>query len=90
MVSLMYMLATAGWDCGAGFFKQSLTEPWIHAVVYRSGQQPRSPRDTNWHTLSELKLLPESAERSIYAHNYLRQQDLIVPWVDYSLLSMAV
>jgi len=90
MVSLMYMLATAGWDCGAGFFKQSLTEPWIHAVVYRSGQQPRNPRDTDWHTLSELKLLPESAERSIYTHNYLRQQDLVVPWIDYSLLSMAV
>jgi len=86
----MYMLATAGWDCGAGFFKQSLTEPWIHAVVYRSSQQPRNPRDTDWHILSELKLLPESAERSIYTHNYLRQQDLIVPWIDYSLLSMAV
>jgi len=90
MVSLMGMLATAGWDCGAGFFKQTPTEPWIHAIVYRSEHAPQDPHVTDWHRLSELKLLPESAEKSIYAHSALRQQDLVVPWVDHSLMSMAV
>jgi SAM-dependent methyltransferase len=90
MVSLMYMLATAGWDCGAGFFKQTLTEPWIHAVVYKSDQPPQNPRDINWNTLVELNLLPQSAVKSIYAHSALQQQDLVVPWIDGSLLSMAV
>jgi SAM-dependent methyltransferase len=89
MVSLMYMLATAGWDCGAGFFKQTVTEPWIHAVVYRSQHPPIEPNKANWHHLVELNLLPESAAASIYAHSALRQQDLIVPWVDHSLASMA-
>lgn len=90
MVSLMYMLATAGWDCGAGFFKQTLTEPWIHAVVYKSSQPPQNPYKINWHTLVEQNLLPQSAVKSIYAHSALRQQDLVVPWIDGSLLSMAV
>ena len=90
MVSLIYMLATAGWDCGAGFFKQVSTEPWLHAVVYKSAQTPLDPRTTNWHQLSELNLLPPSAAASVYAHNALRQQDLVVPWLDHSLLSMAV
>jgi len=90
MVSLMYMLATAGWDCGAGFFKQTLTEPWIHAVVYKSSQPPQNPQNTSWHTLVEQNLLPQSAAKSIYAHSALRQQDLVVPWIDGSLLSMAV
>ena len=90
MVSLMYMLATAGWDCGAGFFKQMPSEPWIHAVVYKSDKSPQNPREVTWHTLAELNLLPESAVRSIYAHSALRQQDLVVPWVDHSLLSMAI
>jgi SAM-dependent methyltransferase len=90
MVSLMYMLATAGWDCGAGFFKQTPLEPWIHAVVYKSSQPPQNPREVNWHILAEQNLLPPSAVKSIYAHSALRQQDLIVPWVDHSLLSMAV
>jgi ubiquinone/menaquinone biosynthesis C-methylase UbiE len=90
MVSLMYMLATAGWDCGAGFFKQLPTEPWLHAVVYKSIHPPLDPRKTDWHRLSELNLLPPSAAASVYAHSALRQQDLIVPWLDHSLLSMAV
>ena len=90
MVNLIYMLATAGWDCRSGFFKQSPTEPWIHAIVYKSEQEPQDPKTTTWHKLSELKLLPESANRSIFAHNYLRQQDLVVPWLDHSLMSMAV
>jgi SAM-dependent methyltransferase len=90
MVSLMGMLATAGWDCGAGFFKQTPTDSWIHAIVYRSEHEPQDPHVTDWHRLSELKLLPESAEKSIYAHSALRQQDLVVPWVDHSLMSMAV
>ena len=90
MVSLIYMLATAGWDCRSGFFLQTPTEPWIHAVVYKSQIPPMDPKTTTWHKLAELKLLPDSAARSIQAHNYLRQQDLIVPWIDHSLSSMAI
>jgi len=89
MVSLMYMLATAGWDCATGFFKQTVTEPWIHAVVYRGQHLPLDPCETTWHRLVELNLLPESAVASIYAHSALRQQDLIVPWIDHSLHSMS-
>jgi SAM-dependent methyltransferase len=90
MVNLMYMLATAGWDCRAGFFKQPHYEPWIHAVVYKSEHKPLDPKTTTWHKLVESNLLPDSAVRSIDAHNYLRQQDLIVPWIDHSLMSMAI
>ena len=90
MVNLIYMLATAGWDCRGGFFRQAPTDPWIHAVVYKSDQAPQDPKTATWHKLSELNLLPESADRSVFAHNYLRQQDLIVPWLNHSLMSMAL
>jgi SAM-dependent methyltransferase len=90
MVNLIYMLATAGWDCRNGFFKQAPTDPWIYAVVYKSIHEPHDPKTTTWHALSELELLPESADRSVFAHNYLRQQDLVVPWLDHSLMSMAI
>ena len=90
MVSLIYQLATAGWDCGTGFFRQASTDTWIHAVVYKSTHAPQDPTITTWHSLSELGLLPESAMKSIHAHNYLRQQDLVIPWIDHSLMSMAV
>ena len=84
------MLATAGWDCRAGFFKQDPMDPWIHAVIYKSEHEPQNPKTTSWHKLSELNLLPVSAERSVHAHNYLRQQDLVVPWINHSVSSMAI
>jgi SAM-dependent methyltransferase len=89
MVSLIHMLATSGWDCRSGFFRQVHADPWIHAVVYKSSHAPQDAKTTTWHDLSELELLPESADRGIYAHGYLRQQDLILPWIDKSLASMA-
>jgi hypothetical protein len=90
MVNLIHMLATAGWDCRSGFFRQSPGDMWLHAMVYKGDQTPLNPKTTNWHELSELKRLPESADASIYAHGYLRQQDLVVPWIDHSLMSMAI
>jgi hypothetical protein len=88
MVSLIYMLAVAGWDCRNGFFQQQSGDPWIRAVVYRTDQEPRDPKKTTWYDLIDSGLLPESAERSIMAHGYLRQQDLVVPWLDHSLAWM--
>jgi ubiquinone/menaquinone biosynthesis C-methylase UbiE len=90
MVSLMYMLATNGWDCRGGFFKQSPGDEWIHACVYKSETEPMDPKNASWYKLSELKLLPESTDTSINAHGYLRQQDLIIRWLDHNIMSMAV
>lgn len=89
LVSLIRMLATSGWDCRSGFFQQRAGDPWIHAIAYKSSHAPQDPKTTTWHDLSALELLPESADQSIYAHGYLRQQDLILPWVDKSLASLA-
>jgi len=57
-------------------------------VVYKTDVPEKNPKTTSWYDLVEAKLLPESADRSIMAHGYLRQQDLIVPWLDKSLQAM--
>jgi SAM-dependent methyltransferase len=88
MVSLIHMLAVNGWDCRGGYFLKSPTDAWTHAIVYNTDIAPMDPRTTTWHQLSELKLLPESADKSVMAHNYLRQQDLTIPWIDQSLTWM--
>jgi SAM-dependent methyltransferase len=90
MVNLMYMLATAGWDCDSGFFKQMPLDPWLHAIVYKSNHKPLDPKTTTWYQLSELNLVPKTARESIQAHGYLRQQDLVVPWIDQNLISMGI
>jgi trans-aconitate methyltransferase len=85
LASLIHMLAVSGWDCKNGFFLKKPQDPWIHAVVYKSQHAPMDPRTTDWHTLSAMDLLPDSAKKSVYAHGELDQRDLVVPWLDYSL-----
>lgn len=85
LVNLIHMLAVSGWDCRAGFFKKAPTDPWIHAIVYKSEHKPMDPRGVTWYDLSEMGLLPESADASIQAHGELQQPDLILPWLDRNL-----
>lgn len=85
LVSLIHMLAVSGWDCKNGFFLKKPQDPWIHAIVYKSQHKPMDPSTTSWYDLMKKNLLPESADKSVFAHGYLRQQDLTVPWLDHSL-----
>lgn len=89
MVNLIHVLAVSGWDCASGFFKKQPDDPWLHAVVYRSEHEPRDPRTTRWYDLCDLGLLPETAVASIKKQGHLRQQDLVLPWIDRSLHWMA-
>ena len=88
MVSLIHMLAVSGCDCRAGFFQKDIQDPWIHAMVYKSKIAPQDPKTTTWYQLAEQGLIPESAERSVQSNGFLRQQDLVVAWLDKSLQYM--
>jgi SAM-dependent methyltransferase len=85
LVNLIHVLAVSGWDCAAGFFQKLAGDPWITAIVYRSEQEPLDPRRTRWYELCDRGLLPDSAVKCIQRHGYLRQQDLVLPWIDKSL-----
>jgi SAM-dependent methyltransferase len=90
LVNLIHMLALTGWDCNIGFFKKLPNDPWIHAVVYKSEQEPRDPKTTTWQELADANLLPDSAKKSIKSTGYLEQKDLILPWLDKSLAHMGL
>lgn len=89
LVSMIHMLAVTGWDCKAGFFLKRPENDWIHAVVYRHDDGGFDPVKTTWYDLCEAKRLPDSADASVYAHGHLRQQDLILPWLDKSMHVLA-
>jgi len=84
MVNLIHMLALTGWDCRAGFFKKDPTDNWIHAIVYKSDQEPRDPKTTKWYDLAEAGLLPDSAAKSVNSVGFVQQKDLILPWLNKS------
>lgn len=89
IVSLMHMLAVNGWDCREGFFKKTVGDPWFHAIVYKSDHEPMNPKTTTWYKLAETNLLPDSAVKSIQKYGFVRQEDLVLPWLDKSLSWLA-
>lgn len=89
VVNLMHVLAVSGFDCKDGFFLKTPQDPWLHAVVYRSDKDPQDPAVTSWYQLADQALLPESAMQSINKYGYLRQRDLVLPWLDRSIMSFA-
>ena len=86
VVSLIHALAVSGFDCSSGFFLKNPNDPWIHAVVYKSEHPPMDPRTTRWYDLAEKNLLPESAAESVNRRGFLAQPDLLLPWIDKSLM----
>lgn len=89
IVSLIHALSVSGWDCAAGFFHKAANDPWLTAVVYKGTVKPMDPRSTRWYELAEKGLLPETAAASVNKYGYLRQRDLVLPWLDRSLTSFA-
>lgn len=85
LVSTIHMLAMSGFDCKSGFFRKGFDDPWISAIVYKSDHKPMDPRTTKWWDLLEKDLLPECSEASLNKRGYLRQRDLVLPWIDRSL-----
>lgn len=85
MVSLIHVLAVSGFDCSTGFFRKDPVDNWLHAVVYKSVHDPADPRKTSWYDLVERNLLPDSAAASVQRYGYLKQRDLVLPWLDKSL-----
>ena len=89
MPQLIYMLAVSGWDCRSGFFKKTPGDSWLYAIVYKSNVEPIDPKETNIYKLAEqTELLPQCAVDGIHKYGKLRQRDLILPWLDKSLMVM--
>jgi hypothetical protein len=78
----------SGWDCRSGFFLKNPADPWLHAIVYKSNISPMDPQTTTWYDLVDHKLLPESADECVMRHGELRQSELLVPWIDKSLMHL--
>ena len=85
VVSLMHMLAVNGWDCNSGFFLKHPDDEFIHVIAYKSNHAPMDPKTTTWYELADKNLLPETAVRSINRYGHVRQQDLVLAWIDKSL-----
>ena len=82
ITNLMYMLAVSGFDCRDGHFVKYANDPWVHCVVYKNDRGPLDPKTTSWYKLSDLGLLPKTADDCISKYGYLKQELLQTHWLD--------
>ena len=80
--NLLYMLAVNGFDCRDAYLLKKAQDPWIHMAVYKSDIEPMDPKTTTWHDLADKGLLHFSVVNSINKHGYLRQEEIVMPWLD--------
>lgn len=81
-VNLLYMLAVNGFDCRDAYLLKQFNDPWIYAAVYKSPIPPMDPAQTTWVDLLDKKLLHPSIEQSIISNGYVRQEEIVIPWLD--------
>lgn len=80
--NLMYMLAVNGFDCRDAYLLKRFNDPWLHIAVYKSNHAPMDPTTTTWHHLASKGLLHPTVEASVQVYGHLRQQDILMPWLD--------
>lgn len=80
--NLLYMLAVSGFDCRDSYMYKAPNDPWIHLAVYKSVEPPMDPAKTTWYDLIEKNMLHDSLVASISKYGYLRQEDIILPFLD--------
>lgn len=80
--SLIYMLAVNGFDCRDAYLLKKFGDPWIQMAVYKSDVSVMDPGTTNWYDLVDKNLLHPSIVSSINTHGYLKQEEIVMPWLD--------
>jgi hypothetical protein len=76
------MLAVNGFDCRDAYLLKQFNDPWIQMAVYKSDVEPMDPKTTTWFDLADKNLLHPSVVQSITKNGFLKQEEIIMPWLD--------
>lgn len=84
-LSLIYMLAVNGFDCRDAYLLKKFQDPWIQMAVYKSNVPVMDPATTSWFDLADAGLLHPSIVDSLNAYNFVKQEEIVMPWLDKEL-----
>jgi hypothetical protein len=82
LINLVYMLAVNGFDCRDAYAKKEENNPWLHLAVYKSPNPPQDPAVTSWFDLADQGMLNDSIVQSLNRYSYVKQEDIVYPWLD--------
>jgi trans-aconitate methyltransferase len=80
--NLIYMLAVNGFDCNDAYLLKQYNDTWIHMAVYKSEIPPMDPSKTSLADLIDQGLLNPTVVESINRNNFIRQEEILYPWLD--------
>lgn len=84
-ITLIYMLAVNGFDCRDAYLLKKFQDPWINMAVYKTDISPMDPETTTWFDLIDKNLLHPSIVDSLNANGHLKQEEIVMPWLDREL-----
>lgn len=79
--NVLHMLAVNGFDCRDAYLLKHYNDPWVRVAVYKS-QEPMDPATTTFDDLIDKKLLHPSMVDSLLKYGEIRQEEIIMPWLD--------
>jgi SAM-dependent methyltransferase len=85
LINFVYMLAVNGFDCKDAYVKKQENDPWLHIAVYKSTVAPMNPQTTSWFDLADKDLLHPSILNSLNLYGYVKQEEIVYPWLDKDL-----
>lgn len=80
-VNVLHMLAVNGFDCRDAYLLKQKNDPWVRVAVYKA-EEPMDPATTTFDDLIAKKLLHPSIVDSIVKYGEIRQEEIIMPWLD--------
>lgn len=84
-INLIYMLAVNGFDCRDAYLLKKFQDPWTQMAVYKTDIAPMDPATTSWFDLADKNLLHPSIVDSLNANGFVKQEEIIMPWLDKEL-----
>ena len=79
--NLVYMLAVSGFDCRDAYFYKNANSNWIYVAVYKNSE-PLNPAETSMFDLVERGMLHDSVVQSLNNYGYVKQEEIVYPWLD--------
>lgn len=82
IINLIYMLAVSGFDCKDAYFYKHPQNNWIQLAVYKASDEYLDPASTSLYDLAEQNLLHQTMVDSLNLYGHIRQEDVVLPWLD--------
>ena len=86
IVTLIYGLALAGYDCKDAYFLQEKNSNLLSFIGYKNSDDTYEPDEVTVYDLLEMDRLPNSMIQQMKKFGYISNKNLLLSWMDGTLI----